>query len=187
MRIVKTVLLIGIVTLSSCGVFKDVTKNKVSKKERIDVVEKGAIVSNESTVDKTKVVTEERVTEAGKSEEREKVIKTPLKDLQDGEEYISEDSLLRVSILLDSLNNIITTITKKEEIVITPKIITRTEYRDIVRTKRDTIVAVREERRTLDEKIKEVKKEPTNIFWFIIGGIAGLALVLYTLIRTLKR
>lgn len=181
--------LVLLVSLSSCSIFRDVSKSSNKFEEKREVTEDKKETTKEVVTDKTVIVTTEEVKEEVKSPEKQVVVKTPIKELQKGgEPIVTMDStgLIKVSILLDSLNNLITTVTKSEETLTKTSTKTTNEYRDVItETDREDIVR-REEEYKLETKDKNVEKEGKNSLWFTLLGLAGIAGVIWLIFVFIK-
>lgn len=175
---------------SSCGVFRDVSKDIFKSKQKTEVKVEDNSTINEKVVDKGVVTTTETITGEATSPERKVTSKTPLENLKDGKPVTTLDStgLITVSVWLDSLNNVIANVTKKEELIYLPNAGVRvTEERKDVITERLNQQAIKREESTKSQVTdKQVEKKGKNAFWFVIGGVALLGIIIWVISKNFK-
>lgn len=174
-NMIKISCLFLLLSLSSCGVFKKVFKKSDKFKEDTEIqVKKDEEVE---TIDKSKTTITEKVktdvvTPAKKTEGETKV--SNLADIQNL--TVVADGLVTVRQTYDTLGKKLKTYVDLHPQVIPVDIDRTTTINNDVTTKTKAKIDSTNNK-TIIKEHKEVKKEPKNIFWYVVltlGVLAGL-------------
>lgn len=180
----KTVLLLLILSLSSCGVFNKVFKTSSKFKEKTSVELNKDIETN--IKDKSITIVEENVDTIIRTKGRTDKSYVSIRSIKDISNLtILNNDLFYISQTFDSVGNTLnTTVTSKPQdinININKKTTTTNDINTNTITKIDSVA-------TKDIKFKNTvkEKEPINMFWLAVLGISVLT-TMYFISRVFKK
>lgn len=188
--------------LSSCGVFRDVTKNKdvenaktvvktdSSVKVSTGKVDKGVTVTNDQSVTITERESTRTVTRPG----ADVAFRADMIRLQNGEKITMDSGAIRISMWLNALSNSLnvsvaapdeTETENTKERTTQNKDISTEENRDLEESSTEEVAISSSQESKSKTKTKAVEKEGKNAFWFVVAiAVVVLIVVYFVYLRT---
>lgn len=202
-EIVNVWLLLTVVFLSSCGMFRDVSKKAFRKKAKTEIktttdekvtvkeLDKGKLL----TVDKGVTVTESSSTRAVNRRGIDYSVSVDMLSLKRGG-WVSKDYAgIKLKMMLDSVGNVLNievqtpdeTITETTNTKVTEnKNITRNEQRDTEKDSTTQIAATIQHTATDELATKDVERKGKNAFWWMIAVVGSIAVAVWLVVKRFK-